>query len=280
MMESSLPEQETLNHSKPLMEKIADQLAKGGSNWLVFKQYTLRQSCEKIMETTILEILYQDDYLVAINKPNGLLVHRSPIASDAQEFALQLLRNQIGRFVYPVHRLDRKTSGVLLFGLNKETTRLLQKGIEEKETLKEYQAIVRGYFPEQITVDYALTNDRGKQQEAITIFQRLKTTELAIPFGKHTTSRYSLIMVQPQTGRMHQIRKHCNHLRHPIIGDRPYGCNKQNRLFKERWQMNTMLLHARKLVLIHPVNDKKLLIKAGFPAEFQRMQEILQLSYN
>lgn len=222
-----------------------------------------------------LEILYQDERMVVINKPNGLLVHRSSIASDAQEFAVQLLRDQIGQFVYPVHRLDRKTSGVLMFGLDKETTRLLQEQIESKQTIKEYHAIVRGYFPEEIKVDYALTNDRGKVQEAITRFERLQTTEIALPLGKHPTSRYSLIVAFPQTGRMHQIRKHCNHLRHPIIGDRPHGCNKQNRLFKEQWNMTRMLLHAKKIVLLHPFSKKELTIEANFPKEFLRMRETL-----
>jgi len=223
----------------------------------------------------VLEILYQDKYMVAINKPNGLLVHRSSIANDAKEFVLQLLRDQIGQFVYPIHRLDRKTSGVLLFGLDKETTRLLQQEIKNKQTIKEYHAIVRGYFPKEIKVDYALTNDKGKLQEAITKFERLQTTEIEVPLGKHLTSRYSLIAAFPKTGRMHQIRKHCNHLRHPIVGDRPHGCNKQNRLFKERWAMKTMLLHAKKIALNHPFYKQKLTIEASFPAEFLRMRETL-----
>jgi len=224
-----------------------------------------------------LEILYQDDYFVAVNKPNGLLVHRSRIAADAEVFALQLLRDQLDQFVYPVHRLDRKTSGVLLFGLDKKTTSLLQKGIEEKTTIKKYEAIVRGYFPEKIEVDYALINDRGKTQEAITWFELISQSELPIPLGKHETSRYSRIRVFPQTGRMHQIRKHCNHLRHPIIGDRPHGCSKQNRMFKKRWDMTTMLLHALELTLKHPITKEELVIKAAFPKEFIRMKDVLGL---
>lgn len=224
-----------------------------------------------------LEILYRDEYMVVINKPNGLLVHRSSIANDADEFAVQLLRDQIGQFVYPVHRLDRKTSGVLVFALDKETTRLLQAEMQQKQTQKEYHAIVRGYFPEKVTVDHALTNDKGKVQEAITRFERLKTTEIEVPLGKYPTSRYSLIKAFPQTGRMHQIRKHCNHLRHPIVGDRPHGCNKQNRLFKERWNLTRMLLHAKKITIFHPFSKKKLTIEASFPKEFLRMQEVLNL---
>lgn len=226
-----------------------------------------------------LEILYQDDQLVAINKPHGLLVHRTSIAEEQNEFALQILRDQIEQRVYPIHRLDRKTSGVLLFGLNPEIVKSIQQQIENQSVTKKYLAIVRGWFPDKIEVDYALTNDRGKTQEAITHFQLLEKTELNIPFGKHQTSRYSLIEAFPKTGRQHQIRKHLNHLRHPIIGDRPHGCNKQNRLFKEKWEMNTMLLHAQEFTFLHPVSNQKIKIVADLSFEFCRMLDTLQFSY-
>lgn len=223
----------------------------------------------------LLDILYQDEYFVAINKPHGLLVHRSPIAADAEVFALQLLRDQLGKMVYPVHRLDRKTAGVLLFGFDTEATMLLQKGIEEKTTIKKYWAIVRGFFPETLTLDYPLTKDDGKVQDAVTEFKLLQKTELPIPFGKHPTSRYSLIAAYPQTGRMHQIRKHCAHLFHPIIGDRPHGCNKQNKFFKERWNMTTMLLHAAELQLVHPFTGVPMTIQAEISTEFEEGLKIL-----
>ncbi|WP_439183071.1 pseudouridine synthase [Carboxylicivirga taeanensis] len=226
----------------------------------------------------MLEVIYQDQYLVAINKPHGLLVHRSSIAADVQEFALQLVRDQIGKTVYPVHRLDRKTSGVLVFALNSRVAAKLKVIFEDPSTQKTYIAIVRGYFPDVIELDYPLTSDRGKTQEAITHFKTLKRSELPVPFGKFNTSRYSLIEAYPKTGRMHQIRKHLNHLRHPIIGDRPHGCNKQNRLFKERWHMTTMLLHARQLELVHPVTKEPLVLKAAPFEVFTCMQEVLELS--
>lgn len=224
-----------------------------------------------------LEIIYQDEHLVAINKPNGLLVHRSPIAADASEFALQLLRDQIGQHVFPIHRLDRKTSGVLLFSLDKETAKLVQDEFLQNRVLKKYLAIVRGFFPEKIEVDYPLTNDRNKKQEAQTNFYNNKHTELNISFGKHSTSRYSLITAFPKTGRQHQIRKHLNHLRHPIIGDRPHGCNKQNKLFKEKWDMMTMLLHAEELKFKHPYNKNEVILKASLNEEFLRMKKELKL---
>jgi tRNA pseudouridine65 synthase len=225
----------------------------------------------------MLDIIYQDEYFVAINKPHGLLVHRSSLAADAQEFALQMIRDQIQQKVFPVHRLDRKTSGILVFALSSAIARNLQTIFEHPETQKNYIAIVRGHFPDYIEVNYPLTNDRGKQQEAFTIFKCLKRTELEIPFGKHPTSRYSLIQASPKTGRMHQIRKHLNHLRHPIIGDRPHGCNKQNKLFKERWNMTTMLLHAKELQLKHPVTNEPLLLEAPFFDTYTKMINTLQL---
>ncbi|MCU4175043.1 pseudouridine synthase [Carboxylicivirga sp. N1Y90] len=225
----------------------------------------------------MLEIIYQDEYFVAINKPHGLLVHRSPIAADAEEFALQLLRDQLQRKVFPIHRLDRKTSGILLFALSSEVAAKLQACLEDELTQKIYLAIVRGHFPETIDVDYPLTNDSGKTQEAFTSFRNLKHTELEIPFGKFNTSRYSLIEAKPKTGRMHQIRKHLNHLRHPIIGDRPHGCNKQNKLFKERWNMMTMLLHAKQLKITHPISGEDLVLKAPLFSTFEEMIETLKL---
>lgn len=209
-----------------------------------------------------------------------MLVHRSSIAADAEVFVLQELRNQLGgAHIYPVHRLDRKTSGVLLFGLQPEITALLQQSLETNEAEKRYVAIVRGWFPEAVALDYALTNDAGKTQDAITDFRCLSQSEIPLPFGKHSSSRYSLIEAFPKTGRQHQIRKHLNHLRHPIIGDRPHGCNKQNKLFLEKWAMNTMLLHALSLSLPHPVLKTPLVLTAELPDEFKRMLGALELNF-
>ncbi|MEM6966962.1 MAG: pseudouridine synthase [Bacteroidota bacterium] len=222
-----------------------------------------------------LPIIYQDDYLVAVNKPHGLLVHRSWVAAHEKELALQKVRDQIGQRVFPIHRLDRKTSGVLLFALDKATAALVQAEFIHQRVVKKYIAIVRGFFPEAVEVDYPLTNDRNKTQEAITVFKKIQQVELDIPFGQFSTSRYSLIHAFPKTGRQHQIRKHLNHLRHPIIGDRPHGCNKQNKLFKEKWKMTTMLLHAAMLRFVHPASKENLILEAPFFAEFERMKRAL-----
>lgn len=223
-----------------------------------------------------LNILYQDEYLCAINKPHGLLVHQSPIARDADVFALQLLRNQLNQRVHPVHRIDRKTGGILLFALDVEVNKQIQQLFADNQVNKEYLAIVRGYTEDQGEIDYELTREDGKKQEAFTSYQRIDQVELPIPFGRHQTSRYSLVKAFPKTGRMHQIRKHFAHILHPIIGDRPHGCNKQNKLFKEQWQMDTMMLHAYKLSFVHPVTNKLINIKASLQSEFTRMLEMME----
>lgn len=217
--------------------------------------------------------------MVAINKPHGLLVHRSAIATNADTFAVQELRNQLERHVYPVHRLDRKTSGVLLFALNEDSLKKLQTAFADRKVEKTYIAILRGFTEAEGFIDYALTNDKGKVQEAQTAYRTLARTEIAVPFGKHATSRYSLVEAKPQTGRMHQLRKHFAHILHPIIGDRPHGCNKQNKLFKEKWEMTTMLLHAAELSFIHPDTDQPVTIKAKPQSEFIRMLETLELPF-
>jgi len=224
-----------------------------------------------------LEIVYKDEHFIAINKPHGLLVHRSKYADDATEFAVQELRDQIGQYVYPCHRIDRKTAGVLLFSLNEASNSLMQQMFQENKVSKTYKAIVRGYTDDEGTIDYPLINEKNKSQEALTHYKTLKRTEVDVPFGKFSTSRYSLVEAYPQTGRYHQIRKHLDHIFHPIIGDRPNGCNKQNKLFKERWNMTTMMLHAAKIEFEHPFSNQKIKIEAKTSDEFNRVLKILFL---
>ncbi|WP_443947436.1 pseudouridine synthase [Pedobacter sp. AW1-32] len=225
----------------------------------------------------MLEIIYQDEYLIAINKPHGLLVHKSSIARDATEFALQMLRDQVGQHVSPVHRLDRKTSGILLFAFDKESEIAMQKQFMNTETDKKYLAIVRGFAPEQMDIDYPLAKENGTLQDAFTSFKTLKRAEIDVPFGKHQTSRYSLVEANPKTGRMHQLRKHFSHILHPIIGDRTHGCNKQNKLFLEKWDMTTMLLHASELSFIHPVTQQNIHLQANMHDEFSRTMKFMNM---
>ncbi len=222
-----------------------------------------------------LEIIYQDEDLVVINKPHGLLVHRSPIAADATEFAIQILRDQIGQRVTPVHRLDRKTSGILVFALTDEANKHLNMQFMDGTVQKKYLAIVRGYTANEELIDYPLKKENGSMQEALTHYRTLQRVELPIALGNHPTQRYSLIEVAPKTGRLHQIRKHMDHLRHPIIGDRPHGCNKQNKLFKERWSVYTMQLHASEIEFEHPKSGNIIKIEASMQEEMQRVYKIL-----
>lgn len=223
----------------------------------------------------MLEIVYQDEDLIAINKPHGLLVHRSKMANDATEFALQMLRDQVGRHVSPVHRLDRKTSGLLLFAFEKEVEIAMHKQFQESLVEKKYLAVLRGYAPDQLDIDYPLAKENGTMQEAFTSFRTLQKAEIAVAFGKHETSRYSLVEATPKTGRMHQLRRHFAHIFYPIIGDRKHGCNKQNKFFKEQFEMTTMLLHASELTFNHPVTGKQVKLKATIHDEFKRVAEMM-----
>lgn len=223
----------------------------------------------------MLSILYQDHDLIAINKPHGLLVHRSSIAADVEEFALQLLRDQIDQHVFPAHRIDRKTGGVLLFALNKTTEIAMQQQFAANLVHKTYLAILRGHAPDGGEIEYPLRKENGTLQDAFTAYTTLARAELPVALGKHLTSRYSLVEAKPTTGRMHQLRKHFSHIFHPIIGDRTHGCNKQNKLFTETWAMNTMLLHAHTLTFTHPVSNEQVCIKAPLQPEFLRMMELM-----
>lgn len=231
---------------------------------------------DTITPADTLQILYQSPDIVAINKPHGLLVHRSPIAADVHEFAVQLLRDQLGQRVYPAHRLDRKTGGVLLFALNEIMNAVLQQQFADGQMHKTYWAIVRGFTPDSLDIDYPLRRDEdGLVQEAFTQLRTLRRAEIPLPFGKHDTSRYSLVELTPTTGRMHQLRKHMAHVFHPIIGDRPHGCNKQNKLFLSHFGMNTMLLHAWQLSFRHPVSGETIAIEAPLQNEFERIMDVL-----
>jgi tRNA pseudouridine65 synthase len=227
------------------------------------------------MLDSALEVIFESDHLIAINKPHGLLVHRSNIARDAKEFALQLVRDYVGEKVYLCHRLDRKTSGVLLFAKNPIVNAEIQEQFANRSIKKKYMAIVRGFVDDDGVIDYAIAEDDKPLQDAITEYTCLHRFEIDLPHGKFDTSRYSLVEVEPQTGRFHQIRKHFSHIFHPIVGDRPHGCNKQNRLWKEVFNMESMLLHAKELSFRN-TNGEEIVLEANFSNEFQRVLDILK----
>lgn len=226
-------------------------------------------------------IIYQDKEMLVLNKPQGLMVHPSPMARDVSIFATTLLKEHLGQPVSPVHRLDRKTSGVLIFGLHYEATRALRLEFEASSVQKRYLAIVRGFFPEgEICVDRPLKNPERGLQEATTYFQAFARNALPIPTGRFPTSRYSLIEARPVTGRMHQIRRHLKGINHPIIGDLKHGCLLQNRFMRNEWKMDKMLLHAYELSIKHPITEKEMLLHAPPPSIFVKMQDKLGLDYS
>lgn len=225
-----------------------------------------------------LEIIYDDGQLIAINKPHGLLVHTTNAAAGETINALRLLRNQTGQRVFPAHRLDRKTAGVLLFAFDKSINSQMQQQFMNHEVAKTYHAVVRGYTGDSGTIDYPVADRNGMLKDAITLYRTLERIEIPVVYGKFQTSRYSLVEIKPLTGRLHQIRKHFAHILHPIIGDRPHGCNKQNRFFLEKWNHSDMLLHARSLQLRHPSTNSTIEIVAGYQQNFMRIMEILGLN--
>ena len=216
-----------------------------------------------------LDVLYCDNALVAINKPSGLLVHRSGMASD-RITCMTLLRDQLGRWVFPVHRLDRGASGVLLFALDAESASSLATRFAERTVGKTYLALVRGWAPEHAVVDYPLDDDevRGSERvEARTTVTRLASAEIEAAVGRYPTSRYSLVAAEPHTGRRHQIRRHLAHLRHPIIGDAVHGDGRHNRFFRETYGVGRLLLHGLRLEIEHPASGAILRLTAPLPPE-------------
>ncbi len=228
----------------------------------------------------VLEILYQDEYFVAVDKPAGLFVHRSYMDRDEIYFALQLVRDQVGQYVYPLHRLDRPTSGVLLFALTKDVARAMGQAFTNNTIQKTYYALTRGHLISDGLIDYALKEKLDKlgdknvsrdkdPQQAVTGYQSLHTATLPIALGKFPSVRYSLIKLMPKTGRRHQIRRHLAHLRHPIIGDINYGDNKQNPFFIEHFGFKRLMLVAKSLAFTHPVSKEEILIEASFDCQWQ-----------
>lgn len=217
-----------------------------------------------------MNILYRDDYLVSVDKPPGLLVHRTGLDAGETRFALQLLRDQIGQPVWPVHRLDKGTSGVLLFALDAATARALGLAFERGEAMrKTYRAVVRGWPADAGTIDHPLKRmpddmrtEREEVQEALTRYRLLARYALPLAQGTFPTTRCALVELQPVTGRRHQLRRHLKHIAHPIIGDATHGKGPLNRALAGLLGLQRLWLHACRLELRHPVSGAPLLIEA------------------
>ena len=226
-----------------------------------------------------LAILYQDEYIVVINKPHGLLTHKSKIARDVVGSAMENLRDQLGQWVYPIHRLDRPTSGLLVFALSSEVAQQMHCHLAEGAWNKMYHAVVRGYSVPHTYIDHPLRKryDRmsdGKIQNpnliqsAQTHVQTLAQIELPIPVGAYATTRYSLVRAIPVTGRRHQIRRHLAHITHPIVGDTTYGRTEHNRFFKQHFQSHRLLLAATHISFPHPIKEHKIDLYAPLTGSF------------
>jgi tRNA pseudouridine65 synthase len=229
------------------------------------------------MSTPPLTVLYRDDRLIAIDKPSGWLVHRSNLDRHETRILVQALRDQIGQYVYPAHRLDKGTSGVMLFALDPTTVRQLGEQFERHAVRKTYRAIVRGWPPASGRIDHPLQTEQDEYgttaeapdaKTAITDFQRLATVELPDAVDRYPTSRYALVSMNPITGRRHQLRRHMKYISHPIIGDATHGKGRHNRFFQARFNCDRLLLACTELRFSHPEDGRELAIRAPIGDQF------------
>ena len=224
-----------------------------------------------------IQVLYRDDHLVAVHKPAGLLVHRNAHAGR-EPFLLQILRDRLGRRLYPVHRLDRPTSGLMIMALSPRAAHVLALQFAAQEVAKTYLAVARGFTPDQGLIDAPLKSESGAMQEARTEFTRLATAEIPRPVGPNPTVRYSLLRVSPKTGRTHQIRRHFAHIRHPLIGDVLRGDGRQNRFFREHFGLHRLLLASVELTFDHPADNAPMTLTCPPARELQYLFH--QLGWN
>lgn len=228
--------------------------------------------------------LYRDEALLVVHKPAGLLVHRSPIDRHETEFALQYARAlNGGAHVYPVHRLDRPTSGILVFARDPDTARTMGLAMMAGQVHKTYLAMVRGWPPATGDIDYPLREEpedrrrKGEEQplrEALTRFRTLATTEIPVAIETYPSSRYAVVELYPETGRKHQLRRHMKHISHPIIGDANHGRGRHNRYFAERFGQGRLMLAATGIEFTHPVTGAPVTITSAPEASFLQVLSV------
>jgi tRNA pseudouridine65 synthase len=203
-----------------------------------------------------LRILYQDESCVVVHKPAGMIVHRGWANDDVD--LMRLTRDTVGCYVFPLHRLDRGASGAVLFALTEQAARVLNRAFAAGEIEKRYLALTRGHPPESGVVDHPIPRAPGEARvPAQTEYRRLGTFE-----------RYALILAKPRTGRLHQIRRHLKHLSCPLIGDVRYGKGEHNRIFRERYGLDRLALHAAALRFAHPTTHEPVLVRAPLDGSF------------
>ena len=222
-------------------------------------------------EEPSLPILYRDEHLVAVHKPCGLFVHPTGLEARAPN-CLDLLRERLAEPPFTVHRLDRATSGVLLFALGQEAARRIGRLFAERQVDKRYLAVVRGHPPLAGRIERALREkDSGSVQEAVTEYRRLRTAVLEVAVGPYPQAWYALVEAAPLTGRRHQIRRHLAQLAHPVVGDTSYGDSAHNLYFREAFGIRRLLLLASELSFVHPFTGAPLTIRAPLPEEVRAL---------
>ena len=219
-------------------------------------------------------ILHRTEHFVVVNKPAGMPTHPGPGCAPGSSL-MTWLRRQLGRWVYPVHRLDAPVSGALVMALTPEVASLLAGQFAGRTVTKTYVGVCRGWLPDSGKIDHPLgrldSSDSVIQapQEAITVFSTLARWELPIAVRPYPTSRYCLVELQPLTGRTHQLRRHLASLSHPLIGDTRYGDGAHNRAYRSQLQVHRLLLHARDLEFQSPDSGEDLRFTAPFDEVWQ-----------
>jgi tRNA pseudouridine65 synthase len=212
-------------------------------------------------------VLWRDERAVAVDKPSGVIVHRG-WANDAEPL-LQAVRDLVGAYVFPIHRLDRGASGIVLFALEQAAARALAAAFAGGLVEKRYLAITRGHPPEQLVIEHAIPSEPGGPRvDAVTEIWRRET------FG-----RYALVEASPRTGRLHQIRRHLKHIACPLIGDVKYGKGEHNRVWRETHRLERLALHASRLTFPHPTSGERVVVASALPPDMDAAIESARAAY-
>ena len=221
--------------------------------------------------TNDLNILYNDEFIIAIDKPQGFHVH--PHQTHHHKICrslicLYLVRDHLGQQVFPIHRLDAGTSGVLIFAKSSEAASRMSSLVRDHQIAKTYWALVRGNTPTEGTIQIPLLSQTtDKLLEAQTHYKKLKTLKLTKGF-------YSWLEVKPTTGRYHQIRRHMNRISHPLIGDAQHGDSRHNQYFRNEFRISGLCLRATELQFVHPWTNSEISIHAPIDPKWTQIQNL------
>ncbi len=211
------------------------------------------------MEKQLVKILFQDEHYIAVDKPSGLLVHPYKKETNEKENLMKLVKERTGHYLYPIHRIDRPVSGIVIFGLSSEATSKINSIWHNESTSKKYIALARGEVCEMI-IDFPLNNDKKQKQDALTYISPLSLLPKA-----------TLLSAKISTGRKHQIRRHLSRRMHQVIGDTAHGKGKINQFYRDTYNLQRIFLHASKLEFVHPYNNQKISIFSPMPTELREV---------